>query len=34
MHNFFLGTAKHVLKAVWLEKQIIDNSKLSLIQES
>lgn len=25
MHNLFLGTAKHVLKAIWLEKQIIDN---------
>ena len=33
MHNLFLGRAKHVLKAIWLEKQIIDNGKLSLIQE-
>ena len=33
MHNLFLGTAKHVLKAIWLEKQIIDYGKLSLIQE-
>ena len=32
MHNLFLGTAKTVLKAIWIEKQIIGYDKLSVIQ--
>ena len=34
MHNLFLGTAKHILKDVWLERNLITKSDLSSIQES
>ena len=32
MHNLFLGTAKTVLKDVWVQKNIIRPNSLSLIQ--
>lgn len=32
MHNLFLGTAKHILKAVWIEKGIISDDSFDLIQ--
>ena len=33
MHNLFLGTAKHVLKDLWLEKGILSPSDFNLIQQ-
>lgn len=33
MHNLFLGSAKHVLKQVWLENSIIDPDLHEIIQE-
>ena len=33
MHNMFLGTAKHVLKNVWLPQNLITTNDLSVIQE-
>ena len=32
MHNLFLGTAKHFLKTVWIERDIISHSQFSAIQ--
>ena len=32
MHNLFLGTAKHFLKTVWIERGIISDSQFSAIQ--
>lgn len=32
MHNLFLGTAKHFLKSVWLDKKILLQSDFSIIQ--
>ena len=32
MHNLFLGTAKHFLKAVWIDLGIIDSKQFSVIQ--
>ena len=34
MHNLFLGTAKHILKDVWLERKLITKNYLSSIQDS
>ena len=33
MHNLFLGTAKHVIKDIWLDKNIITKANFDLIQE-
>ena len=33
MHNLFLGTAKHHLKRVWMEKDLISNAMFEQIQE-
>jgi len=33
MHNLYLGTAKHVLKNIWIEQGLIDNKAMSLIQD-
>ena len=32
MHNLFLGTAKHVMKNLWMKKNIITSDHLELIQ--
>jgi hypothetical protein len=32
MHNLFLGTAKHMMKKIWLQREIISNSQLAIIQ--
>ncbi len=32
MHNLFLGTAKHMMKRVWLPKGVVTNEQLNLIQ--
>ena len=32
MHNPFLGTAKHFLKAVWIDLGIVDSKQFSVIQ--
>ena len=32
MHNLFLGTAKTMLKKVWLEKKLITDHQFELIQ--
>ena len=32
MHNLFLGTAKNVMKKIWLQRDIISDAKLNLIQ--
>lgn len=32
MHNLYLGTAKHVLKDIWLERGLIDHKSLDCIQ--
>ena len=32
MHNLFLGSAKHYLKAVWIELGIVSESQFDLIQ--
>lgn len=32
MHNLFLGTAKHVLKNIWLDQDIIEPSEFCVIQ--
>ena len=32
MHNLFLGTAKTVMKKIWLQRDIISDAKLNLIQ--
>jgi len=33
MHNLFLGTGRHMVKAVWLGKEVIDHSKFDVIQQ-
>ncbi len=33
MHNLFLGSAKHILKDIWIEKGIIPEAKFDLIQQ-
>ena len=33
MHNLFLGTAKYVMKQLWLEKGILALDQLKLIQK-
>lgn len=33
MHNLFLGIAKHYLKSIWIEKDIISNDDFELIQQ-
>ena len=32
MHNLFLGTAKTMMKKIWLQKGTINNAKLDTIQ--
>lgn len=32
MHNLFLGTANHFLKAVWLESGVISQAQFEIIQ--
>ena len=32
MHNLFLGTAKHIMKNIWLKRGIITNDQLDIIQ--
>lgn len=32
MHNLFLGTAKHVLKSIWLDQDLITSSDLNIVQ--
>ena len=32
MHNLFLGTSKHMIKKVWIGRQIISESDLDTIQ--
>ena len=32
MHNLYLGSAKHTLKAIWIEKDILRNSDFEVIQ--
>lgn len=34
MHNLFLGTAKHYLKNIWMEKGIVSQKNFELIQQS
>jgi len=33
MHNLFLGTAKYILSAIWLERNIITKDQLDVIQQ-
>ena len=33
MHNLFLGTAKHVLNAIWLERGMVSHDQLGIIQQ-
>ena len=33
MHNLFLGTAKYVMKQLWIEKRIVSIEQLKLIQK-
>ena len=33
MHNLYLGTAKHILKNVWVEKKLITDRSASLLQD-
>ena len=33
MHNLFLGTAKHVLSNIWLEKDIVNTDQFAIIQK-
>lgn len=33
MHNLLLGTARHVLKDIWIKRDIITKSNLKAIQE-
>ncbi len=33
MHNLFLGSAKHILKDIWIENGIIPEAKFDLIQQ-
>ena len=33
MHNLFLGTAKYVMKQLWIEKRIVSLQQLKLIQK-
>ena len=32
MHNLFLGTAKHFLKALWLESGVVSQAQFDTIQ--
>ncbi len=32
MHNLFIGTAKHVLKSIWMETGIVTSHNLDMIQ--
>lgn len=32
MHNLFLGTGKHMIKAVWLGKEVIGHDKFDIVQ--
>ena len=33
MHNFFVGTAKHIMKNIWLPNKILKQSDLKTIQQ-
>ena len=33
MHNLYLGTAKYIFSRIWLNKEIIDNTSLKVINE-
>lgn len=33
MHNLFLGSAKHILKNVWLKRGLINDSDLNVVQK-
>ena len=33
MHNLFLGTAKYVMKNIWIKENILTNQKFSVMQE-
>ena len=33
MHNLFLGTAKYIMRKVWIENSYLDPNKLSVIEE-
>ena len=33
MHNLFLGSGKHLLKAVWLEREVISSGDCAVIQD-
>ena len=32
MHNMYIGTAKHILRAVWLEQNLITKKQLEIVQ--
>ena len=32
MHNMYTGTAKHILRAVWLEQNLITKKQLEIVQ--
>lgn len=34
MHNLYLGSAKHILKDIWIEQGVIDSKAMSSIQDS